>query len=549
MGIFTMPYIWEQPNKGNTLYEMAIIRQKGLVEAETPAPAPDDIVKFEIPAEKNNEGTARTIIGGLSKKYGVNPEYNDGGIVMTKEDFAKCSDGVKAYIGAKLLTPNDAVKNATAAEDERKTENTRASVVKQVIEQFKDKDIQNQLAIAVRCLMNGVWFDGKEPNDQQKATVQHCQELLKSGKPAEVVGLLKTIVGLEHRGVISLDPKNAQLFKVNKGDTKFTGDVQMPTMFDSEPDDSMWDDMVITQFGIAMINLSHPAVKKIIQSENPEEDCPQDLKSFKKAVYGDKRLQVVFGKGGFERVILGKLANLLTLGIAAATMDEGKRADRIIKELKEKGGHTAHRNLLLVNYEDIVDADPDNDSVMVPAKAYSRSKREFIGDIEIPASAVAQFYSAVDPVNSAKIYLEMLGNEKSGVSLDIPMEEAVSALEEALLEGTISDIAGLVPKGIAKLSHKVAGSKDPGKGESKPGDDGKFAEVKQKFMDYLSKKGHPPAYILKAKSANKEVDIVSSAETGRGQASGVVHMVSMKIGDHQAAAFMKPEDIKKYFSA
>ena len=135
MGIFTMPYIWEQPNKGNTLYEMAIIKQKSLVEAETPAPAPDGIVKFEIPPEKNNEGTARTIIGGLSKKYGVNPEYKDGGIVMTKEDFAKCSDGVKAYIGANLLTPNDAVKNATAAEDERKTENTRASVVKQVIEE------------------------------------------------------------------------------------------------------------------------------------------------------------------------------------------------------------------------------------------------------------------------------------------------------------------------------------------------------------------------------------------------------------------------------
>ena len=534
-----MSYIWEQPNKGNTLYEMAIIKQKSLMEAA--APAPDGIVKFTIPAEKNNEGTARTIIGGLSKKYGVTPEYKDGGIVMPKEDFARCSDGVKAYIEANLLEPNDMVKAATATNDEQRSDNTRAAVVKQVIEQFKDKDIQNQLAIAVRCLMNGVWFDGKEPNDQQKATIAHCQDLLRNGSTEKVVSLLKTIVGLEHRGVITLDPNNSQLFKVNKGESQFTGDVQMPSMFDAEPDDSMWNDMVVTQFGIAMVNLSHPAVKKIIHSDNPEEDCPQDLKSFKKAVYGDKRLQAVFGKGGFERVILGKLSNLLTLGIAAATMDEGKRADRIIKELKEKGGHTAHRNLLLVNYEDIVDADPDNDSAMIPARAYNRSQQKFIGELNIPASAVAQFYSAVDPIKSAKIYLEMFGNENSGVSLDTAMAESVSALEEALLEGPLS--------AIAKLSHKVAGDKDPGKGDAAPGDGGKFKELKQKFMDYLSKKGHPPAYVLKPKSANKEVDVVSSAETGRSQASGVVHMVSMKIGEHEAAAFMKPEDIKKYFSA
>lgn len=543
-----MSYIWEQPNRGNTLYEMAIIRQKGLMEdagnaaGATPQQEP---VKFKIPDDKNNEQTARTIIGGLSNKYGVKPEYNNGFIVMSKEDFAKCSDGVKAYMDPKvnMLEPNDAIKAATAANDERKMEHGRAAVVKQVLEQFKDRDIQNQLAIAVRCLMNGLWFDGKEPNEQQKSTVAHCQDLLRNGTPDKVVGLLKTIMTLEHRGIITLDPNNAQLFKVNKESAKFTGDVQMPSMFDAEPDDSMWNDMVVTQFGVAMINLSHPAVRKIIQSDNPEEDCPQDLKAFKKAVYGDERLQAVFGKGGIERVILGKLANLLTLGVAAATLDEGKRADRIIKELKDKGGQTAHRNLLLVDYDSIVDADPDNDSAMIPARAYNRSQKKFVGDIEIPASAVAQFYSAVDPVKSAKIYLEMYGNPSSGVKLDASMSESVSNLECALLEGPISAVS----KGIANLSHKVAGKQDPGKG--KADDDGSnFAELKQKFIGYLSKKGHPPAYVLKPKSANKEVDVISSAETGRAQASGVVHMVSMKIGGHEAAAFMKPDDIKKYFS-
>lgn len=540
-----MSYIWERPKTGSTLYEMAINGQTGAAEAQPGSNGDGPAVSFKIPEEKNSEGTARTIIGGLSKKFGVKPAYKDGSIAMTREDFAKCSDGVKAYMNAGLLEPNDETRKASAEADRNHMESGRAGVVKAVIEQFKDRDIQNQLAIAVRCLMNGVWFDGNEPTEQQKHTVAHCQDLLRNGDANQVISLLKTIVGLEHRGIIRLDPNNPQLYKVNQDSPKFSGDVQMPAMFDAEPDDSMWNNMVVTQFGIAMVNLSHPAVRKIIQSDKPEQDCPADLKAFKKAVYGDERLQAVFGKGGFERVILGKLSNLLTLGVAAATLDEGKRADRIIKELKEKGGRTVHRNLLLVDYDAIVNADPDNDSAMIPARAYNRSRKKFMGELEIPASAVAQFYSAVDPVKSAKIYLEMYGNENSGVKFGSSMEESASTLADALLEGPISSMAN----GISKLSHKVAGDRDPGKNPAGADDGSRFEELKRKFIAYLSKKGHPPAYVLKPKSANKEVDVISTAETGRAQASGAVHMVSMKIGGHEAAAFMRPEDIKKYFSA
>ena len=100
---------------------------------------------------------------------------------------------------------------------------------------------------------------------------------------------------------------------------------------------------------------------------------------------------------------------------------------------------------------------------------------------------------------------------------------------------------------ISALSHAIAGKSDPSKVTADG--NGKFKELKEKYVKYLSDKGHPPAYVLKPKTENKEVDVISSSETGRAQASGVVHMVSMKIGDHQAAAFMKPETIKKYFSA
>ena len=67
------------------------------------------------------------------------------------------------------------------------------------------------------------------------------------------------------------------------------------------------------------------------------------------------------------------------------------------------------------------------------------------------------------------------------------------------------------------------------------------------IAEMLSKEGHPPSYILKPKSANKEVVVISKASTGHLH-GGKVLMVSLKIGEHQAACFMGPETVKKYFS-
>jgi hypothetical protein len=74
-----------------------------------------------------------------------------------------------------------------------------------------------------------------------------------------------------------------------------------------------------------------------------------------------------------------------------------------------------------------------------------------------------------------------------------------------------------------------------------------FAKLKKEYVEMLSKEGHPPSYILKPKSANKEVVVISKASTGHLH-GGKVLMVSLKIGEHQAACFMGPETVKKYFS-
>ena len=544
MGIFAMSYIWEQPNKGNTLYEMAIIKQKSLVEGPTPppsgtgSPTPDDKVKIKIQDGKDNPGTRETITGVLAK-FHVTPSFGGDCVVLSKEDSDKCKAGVKYLIEKQVLVPTDAMKSAKEADEKSAMENGRAEVVKEAIRNLKNKDVQNDLAFAVRCLMNGVWFDGTAPNDQQKQKVEQCQALLKNGKPEEVLALLRNVMSLEERGIISIDPNNSKLYKENNPKTQFTGEVKMPSMFDAEPDDSMWDEMIVNGYGMPIINLGHPAVAKIIKSDNPEEDCPAELKKFKQAVYGDKRLTAVFGEGGISRVVLGKLANLLTLGIAGAAMDAGKRADRIIKELHEKGGHIVHRNLLVVDYDKIVDADPDDDDLKIPVTAYSRSKNAILGSFDIPASALAQFYSAVDPIKSSKIYLEIASTDND---IAKKLTESSDCAGPALMEGPAS-LAGKVRKIQDKFTKDPATNPEGGKGES-------IGKLKKDWVDCLNRNGHPPYYVLKAKTANKEVDVISTSATGGVGTSGdKVHMVTMKVGDHKGATFMTPKDIKLYFSA
>lgn len=535
-----MSYIWEDKNRGKSLYEMAIIEQKALMEAPDGAPTAPGTVKFKIPDGKDTENNHKNIAQVLAKA-GVTPKFDNGFIELSKDDFAKCSNNIQFLCKQTLLEPNDEMKAATAASDESKMETTREEVVKKAIETFKDQDTQNELALAVRCLMNGTWFDGNMPNAQQKQTVEHCQALLKSGDSDKILAMLKTITGLEKRGIISLDAKNPKLYKETKPGAQFNGDVKMPPMFDAEPDDSMWNEMIVNEFGMPLINLSHPAVAKIISSDNPEDECPAELKQFKKAIYGDKRLTAVFGEGGIARM-LGKMANLLTLGIAGATLDAGKRADRIIKELHEKGGHIAHRNLLFIGADELMNADADNEELTIPSAVYSRSKKKVLGKLDVPAPALAQLYSAVDPIKSAKIYLEILASDdKVAESLNESIEDDDGALLEG--KGVFGKLAGVARAVQDKFTGEKADSPTSASKDT-------VSELKKKWVSYLEKHGRPPFYVLKPKSANKEVDIISTSETGRaGTSGGKVHMVTMKIGDHKGAAFMSPEDIKLYFSA
>ena len=521
-----MSYIWEDKNRGKSLFEMAMDGKCAIVES----------MSESIPL---NGGDLDELNKAISERYGAETGKDYTIQASGNQPVLQCTPEI-----ARQLKNDPNLKQYVSSSGNPEEEKSRAKAsIGDIIKTLDIDDARKrELAIGLHCIAAGKWFDGSDCTPEQERVVNEVVSALRGGNPGKAKETLLKINAFTDKAGIHPDQENGQLFKKETEGKQVIGSVQMPAMFDTEPDDSMWNDMVVTAFGMPLINMSHPAVKKIIASDNPEEECPADLKSFKKAVYGDKRLQAVFGKGGLERVILGKLSNLLTLGIAAKTLDEGKRADRIIKELKEKGGHIAHRNLLLANYADIVDADPDDDSSVIKVKAYNRSKKSYLGELEIPASALAQFYSAVDPVKSAKIYVEMYGVDGSDVNLDTDdSRKAVAECTESC------ESKPLVEGPISALSHAIAGKSDPSKVTADG--NGKFKELKEKYVKYLSENGHPPAYVLKPKSENKEVDVISSSETGRAQASGVVHMVSMKIGDHQAAAFMKPETIKKYFSA
>jgi len=463
----------------------------------------------------------------------------------------------------------------------------------------------------IRNINNGKWVDGAEPTKEQEEELPRIKGILdgKLGETAKknLIARLQKLTG-NMNTVKDANGKDTQLVQGVSKEKSVEGVVRVPEFFKVEPDDSMWNEMVITEFGIPMVNMGHPAVKKIIQSEDPKQDCKGDLKQFIKAIKANPGLSKVFDTGVLRAI--GKMGSLLTLGLAAKTMDAGKRADRIIKELKEKGGVHANRNLLAVKAEDIMSLDPDNEDAVVTVVPYDRSSRKPMESFKVPAASLNMFYAVVDPVGSSKVYIEFINNDVGkalGTGNKLP-ESAYDITDNSLLEeelfpaeplvettsenmgrgvGAAATGAGLVKSGIAGAAlgggalgagaglagaAALAGGAKVGRGLGRAAmaaigkDDGGydpsavhsssesntraiyFGKVKEAYVKKLSEQGHPDFYILKPKSENKEVDIISTAATGYTTGSGKVHMVGMKVGEHEAAAFMKPKLIKSYFS-
>jgi hypothetical protein len=532
-----MDYIWEKKNTGNDLHEMAFIKRKMLIESGENIAAGQQPEEIVLAVPKNQAG----VVEGFLKDKGVEHRLDteQGRLVVSAKALANPS--AKAAIDE--LKKRGIVSDGTPNDDERAIDENRQKVITEILSRFP-KEIHDTVGFGIRQMLAGNWFDGSTPNEAQQKMIALCRGLVSKGSTDDLEKLLNHLGFLVKSGKFRLDSKNQGLYRETAEKKAITTHVRMPAFFESEPDDSMWDDIVVNAFGIGMVNLNHPVVNKIIHSENPEDECPGDLKTFKKAIYGDKRMTAVFGEGGIARM-LGKLANLCTLGIAGKTVDAGKRADRIIKELAEKGGRIVHRNLLLVDYDDIVNADPDNDELAIEVDAYNRSKRTYIpGTFSVPAAALANFYSVVDPIESSKIYVEMYMNHDTAKR---SLHEAEESDDNALLEGR--GVFGRIAQGARNVQDKFTRGENKATAPAKHGND-ELAAVKERFIATVQKLGHPPFYVLKGKSANREVDVISTSATGQaGTTGGKVYMVTMSIGSHKAAMFMTPNEIKHYFSA
>ena len=643
-----MSYIWEQPNKGNTLYEMAINKQRSLMEANanhfytltdegkankaditaaggTLTDSDNRACFVWDDADPTSKDTVNKVKALLGKKYLVAPgaggaggasgpagrpfklvdteqkarvekvltdngakfafkDNTDGSVIVTVEN---ADDDKVGTCLKELMKTNFLADAREQSEIDTEVHNKREATLAKIIEQFPES-VRLKVSLACYNLAAGKWVDGTviEPGSKNEKTAETFLKAVTEGNEEQARTALSSIESAISEGRIKVNPANSGLYSIANIEKQVTGNIRMPAMFNTEIDDSMWNEIVINDFGIPLVNLSNEAVKKVISSDDPEHECPGDLKLVKQKIYGDKRLKLVFGEGGFERM-LGKAFNLLTLGVAAATTDAGKRADRIIKELKEKGGITTHRNLLLVKYDDIVDADPDNPDIRITAKAYNRSNKKFVGDVDVPVAMLHRFYSAVDPVQSAKIYIEMYNNDEcgdygmsemtakkdmdTGKKLATSTEAASSLPEEPLFEYCGANRTATTQKplyeyilctalavaaaaAVPQVKNLITGVKGSGKANgvnnAESGSDAtgkEFAGLKKQYVEMLDKEGHPPSYVLKPKSANKEVVIISKASTGH-MHGGKVYMVTLKIEDHQAAAFMSPAECKKYFS-
>lgn len=602
-----MSYIWETRRAG-TLYEMAIL------EAETQEEKADTQQARTQPGASNNGGeqasSGTPAITGESgegkhenaREYhlgeGMDPAkvkelisgLNDKTVTFNDETKTVVCSGenvpeiVMGLLKKGILVDNSETGKLNRSGDTNEKLYRSLSVANRIGE--KDPEIIKEIKIALRCLAAGMWIDGSRADGKRAEAVGELRKSILSGDTDSVKRIAIWVQKAITNGKVNIDPNNNGLYSRQSESAKIPSNIEVPALFETEADDSMWEEMVFDDFGIPVINLGHPAVKKIIASDSPEEDCPNDLKQFKKKIYDDPKLSMVFGKGGFSRVVLGNALNLLTLGAAAATVDAGKRADRIIKELKEKGGRTMHRNLLVVDYDTIIGADADNPDLTITATAYNRSKKKDVGEVEVPVAMISSLYSVVDPIKSAKVYIQLFDMFKGlgkGDGEKALTSSANTVNGQALIEGLSHKDEDTVSKGasagaaagtalatgvgsVASLAAAPAAAAaytaTKGLGQELKGDrnddnkvskvtknDGsEFEKQREMYIKYLQNNGHPPFYILKPKSSNKEVDIVSTSSTGHLQ-GGKVYMVSMKLGEHQGATFMTPKQITEFFNA
>ena len=302
------------------------------------------------------------------------------------------------------------------------------------------------------------------------------------------------------------------------------GAIGIPEAFTVEPDESEWENAVITSFGFPMVNLSSPLVRDMLRATDPKQQkrlYEELTKQMKKqpaianalgmGVLGTLGLRNSGQKSKSTTVKLDSVnggANPVMEGPVTVAKDiiSGRASMTpvdILKLVANQKGTPCKRNPLYVRAEQLEGKGDDDNVKVVPIGNGLKKKNQ---ELEVPLKHLTTFYTVIDPKQSFGAYVKAYA-------------------ELAMKNKNIKFWSGLRSES-AKEKQVKAG----------------MADAEKHLKEYVEENGTMPFYLLKARSQPKEIDRWSDEDALHGY-----QLVVMNVDGHKAGMFLTEDTAEALF--
>lgn len=290
------------------------------------------------------------------------------------------------------------------------------------------------------------------------------------------------------------------------------GAIGIPEAFTVEPDDSEWDNAVITAFGFPMVNLTSPLVRDMIRTSDPKQKkrAYRELtKQMKKQPAIANALGIgVMGSLGIRRsgqkTEKVKVDSVETNGTPVMEGLRDEISDRvsgrsrmnpidILKMIARQNGTPCKRNPLYVKSDELNGKGYDDNVKVIPLGNGLKKQNEALS---VPLRHLTTFYTVIDPKQSFSVY--------------------VKAYAELLMKNENNFFSRFR---TTRAKEKQVSDK--------------IGTANEALRTYAEENGTMPFYLLKARSQPKEIDRWSDENALHGY-----QMINVNVEGHKAGLFL-----------
>ena len=463
------------------------------------------------------------MVAGLVKQY-LEKYANRTDII---KNFMENPNALKASIN-RWVSKNNDINSAVGAEKKRTENNIKSSQNETDASEMADTVVK-KLGITDERIKADLVKKYNDENARARAKGNKNREL------ADVVEVLKRFPDVfdevkdsgafEKMGYeVTDDGLIKKKSNSGAGSENGIGAIGIPEAFTVEPDESEWENAVITSFGFPMVNLSSPLVRDMLRATDPK----QQKRSYRELTKQMKKQPAIANALGIG--VLGTLglrnsgqksksttvkldsvnggANPVMEGPVTVAKDiiAGRASMTpvdILKLVANQKGTPCKRNPLYVRAEQLEGKGDDDNVKVVPIGNGLKKKNQ---ELEVPLKHLTTFYTVIDPKQSFGAYVKAYA-------------------ELAMKNKNIAFWSGLRSES-AKEKQVKAG----------------MADAEKHLKEYVKKNGTMPFYLLKARSQPKEIDRWSDEDALHGY-----QLVVMNVDGHKAGMFLTKDTAEALF--